>query len=96
MVKWSLLAKTDLKQIRDYIATDSRYYAKKVAQAIVEKTEDLAAFPEMGRIVPEIGDARVRDSCLFLPLDLRDHSGWHRNPWSYTRQARFFSKITET
>jgi toxin ParE1/3/4 len=65
MVKWSLPAKTDLKQIHDYIAMDSRYYAKKVAQTIVEKTEDLTAFPEMGRIVPEIGDARVREIFVY-------------------------------
>jgi plasmid stabilization system protein ParE len=78
MVKWSLPAKTDLKQIHDYIAMDSRYYAKKVAQTIVEKTEDLPSFPERGRIVSEIGVAisdgvrscfltkekqRVRGSC---------------------------------
>jgi plasmid stabilization system protein ParE len=66
MVKWSLSAKTDLKQIHDCIAMDSRYYAKKVAQTIVEKTEDLISFPERGRIVPEIGDASVREYS-FIP-----------------------------
>jgi toxin ParE1/3/4 len=65
MVKWSLPAKKDLKQIHDYIAIDSRYYAKKVAQTIVEKTEDLASFPERGRIVPEIGDASVREIFVY-------------------------------
>lgn len=65
MVKWSLPAKTDLKQIHDYIAKDSRHYAKKVAQTIVEKTEDLILFPERGRIVPEIGDPRVREVFVY-------------------------------
>jgi plasmid stabilization system protein ParE len=65
MVKWSLPAKSDLKQIHDYIATDSRYYAKKVAQTIVEKTEDLSSFPKRGRIVPEIGDASVREIFVY-------------------------------
>ena len=40
MVKWPLPAKTNLKQIHDYIALGSRYYAKKVAQTIVEKTDN--------------------------------------------------------
>ena len=65
MVKWSLPAKRDLKQIHDYIAMESRYYAKKVAQTIVEKTEDLISFPERGRIVPEIGDASVREIFVY-------------------------------
>ncbi len=39
MVKWSLPAKSDLKQIFDYIAKDSIYYAKNVTQTIVTKTE---------------------------------------------------------
>jgi plasmid stabilization system protein ParE len=30
MVNWSLPAKNDLKNIYDYIARDSKYYAKKV------------------------------------------------------------------
>ena len=38
MVKWSAPAKRDLKQIHDYIAKDSKYYAKKVAQNIVAET----------------------------------------------------------
>jgi plasmid stabilization system protein ParE len=38
MVKWSAPAKRDLKQIHDYIAKDSKYYEKKVAQNIVAET----------------------------------------------------------
>jgi toxin ParE1/3/4 len=65
MVKWSVPAKMDLKQIHDYIAKDSRYYAKKVSQTIIEKSEDLVSFPERGRIVPEIGDANVREIFVY-------------------------------
>ena len=46
MVKWSRPAKLDLKQIHGYIAKDSRYYAKKVANNIVEKTEELKELDE--------------------------------------------------
>jgi len=45
MVKWSRPARMDLKQIHDYIAKDSKYYAKKVVQTIIEKTEELIDFP---------------------------------------------------
>lgn len=65
MVKWSRPARMDLKQIHDYIATDSRYYAKKVVQTIVEKTEELMDFPEIGRTVPEIDDPNIRELFVY-------------------------------
>jgi len=37
MVKWSAPAKRDLKQIHDYIAKDSKYYAKKVPKFVAGK-----------------------------------------------------------
>lgn len=65
MVEWSKPAKRDLKQIHDYIAKDSKHYAKKVVQTVVEKTEKLEDYPEMGRIVPEIDDANVRELFVY-------------------------------
>ena len=65
MVKWSIPAKHDLKQIHDYIAKDSKLYAKKVTQDIVDKTVDLYDFPKMGRIVPEIGNPNIREIFIF-------------------------------
>ncbi len=65
MVRWSLPARKDLKQIYDYIAQDSQYYSKNVAQNLVEKTELLAEFSEMGRIVPEIGEDSVRELFVY-------------------------------
>ena len=65
MVKWSEPAKRDLKQIHDYIAKDSKYYAKKVAQNIVAATEELVKFPKTGRIVPEIGEINVRELFVY-------------------------------
>ena len=61
MVKWSVPARNDLKQIHDYIANDSKYYARKVIQEIVAKTGALTEFPEMGRVVPEISDQNIRE-----------------------------------
>ncbi|OGL47926.1 MAG: addiction module toxin RelE [Candidatus Schekmanbacteria bacterium RBG_13_48_7] len=65
MVIWSIEAKQDLKRIHNYIARDSKYYAKKVSQDIIEKSEKLIDFPMMGRIVPEIGEPNIRDLLIY-------------------------------
>ncbi len=49
MVKWSEPAKADLRNIHDYIARDSRYYARKVIDEIIEKSSRLEDFPYSGR-----------------------------------------------
>jgi hypothetical protein len=41
MVIWVKPAKTDLKAIHDFIASNSKYYAKKVIDDIVEKPENI-------------------------------------------------------
>lgn len=65
MVKWSKPAKLDLKQIHNYIARDSRFYADKVSQELIEKSEKLEPFPDAGRIVPEIGNPNVREILIY-------------------------------
>ena len=65
MVKWSVPAKNDLKQIHDYIAKDSKYYAQNVVQEIVAKTETLTDSPEIGRVVPEISDQNIRELIIY-------------------------------
>lgn len=65
MVKWTIPAKLDLKDIHDYIARDSKYYAQKVAQDIVDKSGKLKLFPEIGRIVPEIDDPTIRELFIY-------------------------------
>ena len=65
MVKWSVPAKNDLKQIHDYIAKDSKYYAQNVVQEIVARTETLTDFPEIGRVVPEISDQNIRELIVY-------------------------------
>jgi len=65
MVKWSVPARNDLKQIHDYIAKDSKYYARKVIQEIIAKTETLTELPEIGRMVPEISDQNVRELIVY-------------------------------
>ena len=65
MVKWSNPAKFDLKQIHDYIARDSKFYAQKVSLEILEKSEKLNLFPEAGRVVPEIGNPHIRELLIY-------------------------------
>lgn len=65
MVKWSKPAKLDLKQIHDYIARDSKFYAQKVSLEIVEKSEKLNSFSEVGRVVPEIADPKIRELLIY-------------------------------
>ncbi len=65
MVKWTGPAKLDLRDIHDYIARDSKYYAQKVSQDIVDKSEKVEHFPEIGRIVPEIDDPNIREIFIY-------------------------------
>lgn len=62
---WAKPARLDLKQIHDYIARDSKYYAEKVSAEIVESSEKLNSFPEAGRMVPEIGDPKIRELFVY-------------------------------
>jgi addiction module RelE/StbE family toxin len=65
MVIWSDPAKEDLKKIYDYIAGDSKYYAIKVSQEFIEKSEQLVELPKVGRIVPEIEDPNIRELIIY-------------------------------
>ena len=65
MVTWSKPAELDLKQIFQYIAMDSRSYAKKVVENIVEKSMSLDSSPRRGRVVPEINDPNIREIFIY-------------------------------
>lgn len=65
MVRWTAPAKLDLKDIYDYIAKDSKYYAQKISKDIVAKSEILKHFPKLGRVSPEIDDPNVREILVY-------------------------------
>lgn len=65
MVTWSDHAKADLRHIHDFIAADSRHYAKQVTQGIVDKTLRLSELPRIGKVVPEINDEDIRELHLY-------------------------------
>ena len=65
MVIWSAPAKADLRSIHDFIATDSRHYAKKVVQDLVDKTDILERLPRIGQAVPELGKDNIRQLQIY-------------------------------
>jgi toxin ParE1/3/4 len=65
VVKWTTPAKLDLKDIHDYIARDSKYYAQKVSYDIVDKSDKVQHAPKIGRIVPEINDPNIREVLVY-------------------------------
>jgi plasmid stabilization system protein ParE len=62
---WSPEAIEDIESIASYIERDSAWYAKAVASKIVETAETIPQYPELGRIVPEIGDASIRERFVY-------------------------------
>ena len=65
MVVWTNPAKLDLKHIHDFIAKDSKRYAKKVANEIISKTVLLEQTPQIGKVVPELGNQAIREIHLY-------------------------------
>ena len=64
-VAWSPEAIEDIESIAAYIERDSPFYAKAVAQKIVELGRSLPLFPQSGRVVPELGDAAMRERFVY-------------------------------
>ena len=52
-LEWTDPALDALEGIRDYIAKDSPYYARRFTEQVVASVEKLAEFPKIGRPVPE-------------------------------------------
>ena len=60
-INWTLQAVFDLKNIKEYIAFDSIYYAKKTILEIRFETQILKTFPQIGGIIPEIENEFFRE-----------------------------------
>ncbi len=61
MVIWSEVAKEDLSHIFSFIANDSRLYAFKVVDEIIELSERLVKFPLIGKRVKELHNNDIRE-----------------------------------
>ena len=60
-VVWSVDATRDLASIHAYISQQSAEYADAVISRLIEAVSNLADFPELGRVVPEYGQTRLRE-----------------------------------
>jgi toxin ParE1/3/4 len=58
-VIWSETSEKDLLSIVEYIAADSPSYAFEIFKEIKQKASRLYAFPDRGRIVPELRDQGI-------------------------------------
>ena len=64
-VKWSPEAIEDLESIAEFIARDSGYYARAVVTEILSVSSNIREFPLIGRVVPEVGDERIRERLIY-------------------------------
>jgi len=64
-VSWSPEAIEDLQSIADYIAKDSRVYAQSVIAKVFDVSRSFASHPLIGRIVPELGVAEIRERFVY-------------------------------
>ena len=60
-IVWSEEALKDIEEIISFISKDSKLYAVNFASKIISAVETLRAFPEIGRIVPEYADPKIRE-----------------------------------
>ena len=63
-VGWSQRARTDLGAIFAHIAADNRGAAERWVGRILDHTDLAAEAPLLGRIVPELGQADIRETYL--------------------------------
>jgi len=65
LLKWTEDAADDIVAIAEFISRDSEFYAKAVVQKIMEKITTIPEAPEIGRMVPEIESAELRERFVY-------------------------------
>jgi toxin ParE1/3/4 len=60
-VSWTRLARSDLREVRNYIARRSPAYAAGVVARITAAPDLLRRFPRLGRVVPEYNNELIRE-----------------------------------
>lgn len=60
-VSWTEFAIEDLRAIHDYISQDSKVYADRFIDKIINRVEQLESQPNSGRIVPEFHLETLRE-----------------------------------
>ena len=61
MIRWTPQAADDLDEIREFIARDSKRYARLLVERLVQRVDELEHFPRAGRVVPELRQDDIRE-----------------------------------
>jgi toxin ParE1/3/4 len=64
-VAWTPEARRTLDEVIEFIAQDSRPGALRVLEQALDAAASLAALPERGRVVPELGDPSIREIFVY-------------------------------
>ena len=62
---WSSQALYDIESIAEFIARDSTFYAESTVEEIFDAIGPLSNHPQIGRVVPEIGQETIREIFIF-------------------------------
>ena len=65
-IVWSPISRDDLKDIIRFIAADNPEIAEQFGYRLMNQTDKLENFPEIGRCVPELHDPHIRE-LIFPP-----------------------------
>jgi toxin ParE1/3/4 len=60
-LRWTEHAVDDLSTIAEYVSLSSPIYAEQLVDRIVRQLEQVRAYPESGRVVPEVGAPDIRE-----------------------------------
>ena len=60
-IEWTETARQDLREIRRFIARDSKKYAARMIARIREAVELMSAHPEAGHWLPEVESRSIRE-----------------------------------
>jgi toxin ParE1/3/4 len=60
-IVWTEFAIEDLRLIHDYIAKDSKTYADRFIDKLINRADQLEEFPKSGRVVPEFDTETIRE-----------------------------------
>ena len=60
-VIWSAEASWNLELIGDYLDEASPGQRERILNSVIDATVNLGRFPEMGRVIPELGEPSLRE-----------------------------------
>ncbi len=60
-IHWTDTAIDHLSAIYNYIALDSKQYAKRTVDLLTKRSQQIGNFPQSGRIVPEFEMEQIRE-----------------------------------